>query len=434
MSEFNVLDMFCGAGGFSCGFEKNGLNVEYGVDNSEKALKTYDKNHKSESIEYDIRNSVPEEIKSEYDVIIGSPPCKGFSDARGSRHISDDRNGLVFEYISWISELQPKIAIMENVAGIRTISDDFTDGLKKEFKEIGYNDFCLNQVDSSNYGVPQSRERVFIAATNNSNNINADDILELDICDTNITVEQAIKDLPEPRSEKPVQYSNVDMHTEYSKFVRDLEDSNIENHEAKTPNKDISKYIIDRLEPGEMYRSNRFGDRYRQIWDILSDKFSHIENSCFEFISNKRSKKEYRIKGKTVGHVNAEKIKQELDFSSKDIENTLLDLESDGWLRKDEVNNTIGYDINTKSGVRPKYMRLQPDSHSNTILTTDFKPRDKVHPYKNRGLSLREGARIQSFPDSFEFKGSFNDIASQIGNAVPPLISYKISDNVKRYI
>jgi len=75
-------------------------------------------------------------------------------------------------------------------------------------------------------------------------------------------------------------------------------------------------------------------------------------------------------------------------------------------------------------------MRLSPDGQSNTILTTDFNPRDKLHPIKNRGLSLREGARIQSFPDSFRFLGSFNNIAEQIGNAVPPLMAKHLAEHL----
>lgn len=431
MSQIKVLDLFCGAGGFSCGFENSDFNIMYGVDKNNKALKTYSSNHNSESFEYDIRDSVPEKLDNDYDLIIGSPPCKGFSDARGSRYIDDNRNGLVFEYISWVSSLNPDVAIMENVSGMRTISNDFVEGVQKEFEDIGYSSFELKEVNSAEYGVPQSRKRVFIVVSKDDNNIDPETILDLSGEEETNTVDEVFNDLPHINQNSKPDYGDVDMTTDYSKFVRNLGDEEITNHTAKEPNKDISIKIIERLRPGEMYRSNRFGDRYRQVWDVLEDKFEIIENDCFEFIANKRSKKDYRIKGKSVGHVDINKIKNELDYDKNEIQDTLSDLKDEGWLRKEEINGKTGYDINTKSGVRPKYMRIQPDSQSNTILTTDFKPRDKVHPYENRGLSLREGARLQSFPDDFEFKGSFNTIASQIGNAVPPLLSYKISKNVK---
>jgi site-specific DNA-cytosine methylase len=135
-----AIDLFCGAGGFSNGFEKAGVDLKYGIDVDNDALKTFRHNHDSDAIEKDIREGVPDEVlQNDYDIVFGSPPCKGFSDARGSRYVNDDRNGLVFEYIYWVSEMQPDIAIMENVTGMRTIGEDFMDAMKKEFKDSGYN-------------------------------------------------------------------------------------------------------------------------------------------------------------------------------------------------------------------------------------------------------------------------------------------------------
>jgi len=73
-------------------------------------------------------------------------------------------------------------------------------------------------------------------------------------------------------------------------------------------------------------------------------------------------------------------------------------------------------------------MRLNRDDIANTIVTHDFSPRQKLHPTEDRGISLREGARLQSFPDSFVFEGSFSDVAKQVGNAVPPLMAMKIGE------
>lgn len=438
-SEITAVDLFCGAGGFSNGFENAGINIKFGVDNNKKALKTFKNNHDANTINQDIREGVPKELLNlSLDIVIGSPPCKGFSDARGSRYVDDNRNGLVFEYIHWVSKLDPDIAVMENVTGMRTISDDFISGLKNEFSEIGYPNVDIYNLNSANFGVPQARKRVIIVAS--KKNVHPSDIKE-SVSSENIrtTVEDAFCDLPSVTDSKEsieIDYNNCNMKSEYSKYVRDLDESKIlHNHICKNVSKDdIWKKVIERLDPGEMYRSTRFGDRYRQVWDILEDEFSDIQTDILQFIGNHRSKKEYRIKGKTVGHVNISKIKNDLDYKSDDIETAICDLQDKGWIRKDESDGLVGYDLNTKSGVRPRYMRLQPNSQSNTIMTTDFKPREKLHPYKNRGLSLREGARIQSFPDSFVFKGSFQDISSQIGNAVPPMMSYKIADIISDVI
>jgi len=441
-----AIDLFCGAGGFSNGFERAGVDIDIGIDVNSAALKTYEHNHDSDALEHDIREGVPDKIKkNNYEIVFGSPPCKGFSDARGSRYIDDERNGLVFEYIHWVSVLEPDVAIMENVTGMRTIGDDFMDAVHGEFEDSGYPHVEVRELNSATFGVPQKRKRVIIIATHKdagfkpsfppeSKEENAPDNVKSLLPRPRTTVKEALEDLPEVTDDGVVEhnYGISDMSTLYSEYVRDLDDDEkLKNHRAKQPRSDEhAQKIVQRLEPGEMYRSTRFGERYRQVWDILSDEFTDCENECFKFIGRHRSRKEYRIKGKSVGHVDVEKLKDELPFDSKKVENTLEDLEERGWIRTDEVDGKTGYDLNTNSGVRPRYMRLQPDSQSNTILTTDFKPRDKLHPYKNRGLSLREGARIQSFPDSFVFQGKFDEIASQIGNAVPPLMAYRIATHI----
>lgn len=436
-SNLTGIDLFCGAGGFSNGFENAGFDIKIGIDKNKKALKTFEKNHNSDIINRDIRDGVPDKLYGlDLDVIIGSPPCKGFSDARGSRYVDDNRNGLVFEYVHFISELQPDVAVMENVSGMRTIDDDFINGLKNAFSDIGYNFLEIYDFNSKEFGVPQSRDRVILIATRNTKIPDIGRNTKEKKLRT--TVNESLCDLKSVSGsgEVDTDYKISDMNSVYSNYVRDLDDDDqLKNHRSKDINCDqIWKKVINRLEPGEMYRSTRFGNRYRQVWDILSDEFSDVQNECLKFIGNNRSKQDYRIRGKSVGHVNICKIRDELDYNKKIINGAIDDLLSNGWIRKHETDDLVGYDLNTKSGVRPRYMRLEPDSQSNTIMTTDFKAREKLHPYKNRGLSLREGARIQSFPDSFVFEGDFNDIASQIGNAVPPMMSYRIAKNLKNIL
>lgn len=444
-----VIDLFCGAGGFSNGFERAGFDVKFGIDVDDDALHTFRKNHDAETINHDIRDGVPDTVlQDEFDIVFGSPPCKGFSDARGSRYLEDDRNGLVFEYIHWVSEIQPDVAVMENVTGMRTIGGDFIDGVQREFGEAGYDDVVIEELNSADFGVPQKRKRVILIATHKDTDFEPsfppeNNELEspseskcLGAMISQTTVAEAFKDLGDVTGDgisRP-DYSAVDMTTAYSRYVRNLDEGeSLHNHTAKQVTGDSTgQTILDNLEPGEMYRSTRFGDRYRQVWDLLGDEFTDVENDAMEFIGNNRSKKAYRIKGKSVGHVDVCKIEEELPYDEPNVRNALSGLVDSGWLRRDTADGRVGFDLNTKSGVRPRYMRLQPDSQSNTILTTDFKPRDKAHPTENRGLSLREGARIQSFPDSFEFTGSFQNVASQIGNAVPPLMAYRIAEQIRK--
>lgn len=419
----NAIDLFCGAGGFSYGFEVAGINVLYGYDNNEDCIDTYNENHTSEGVVYDICDDVPN-IEEDIDIIFGSPPCKGFSDARGSRYVDNEDNGLVFEFIRWVSDINPNIVLIENVKGIRTISDDFIDGVKKELTDEGYDTVKSFVLNSEDFNIPQSRERFFILALNTDNlNIKKDLDVEnkiiLDDTDNKLktgkmNIEDAIMDLPE-ECEGTVNTSYDRYNTLYTSFVKDSDITY--NHKSKKPNMDdeyISS-IINNVDSGQVYRSNRNGDKYVPVWDVFEDRFTNEEIQTLKIIAKNRNKQDYQIDN---GYV--KKSMLPLD------EDELEGLVEKGWLR----SNNGGYDINTKSGVRPKYRRLDLNDTSGTILTTDFRPREKLHPVYNRGISLREGARIQSFPDSFKFKGSYTSISNQIGNAVPPILSYSIG----RYI
>jgi DNA (cytosine-5)-methyltransferase 1 len=432
-----AIDLFCGAGGFSAGFERAGIEVMAGVDYEESVLRTFEHTHDAKAVQHDISEGVPENLRSlSPDIVFGSPPCQGFSDARGSRYLDDDRNGLVFEFVHWVDVFQPQFAVMENVAGLVTISDGFMTVLEQEFADIGYGSFDYEILDSSEFGVPQNRKRVICVAVRDDVGVEASlpsgRFGDAEGLLPKVTVQEAFSDLPKPTQTGEVHLPSLDdiTATPYIEYIRDGASATT-NHVAQLPsNNEITQKIVSQLAPGEMYRSNRFGPRYRHVWDLLESDFSNVERDSLEFIAKHRSKKDYRIKGKSVGHVDTEKIVSELDEKKEVIRNALTELLDSGWLREDTVSGRHGYDLNSKSGIRPRYMRLQPDGQSNTILTTDFTPREKMHPFDDRGLSLREGARIQSFPDTFEFLGSFNEIATQVGNAVPPRLAGAIGQHI----
>lgn len=441
----NAIDLFCGAGGFSIGFEQAGINVQYGIDIDEPALDSFRTNHSGSVILHDISEDIPEKISDlNVDIVFGSPPCKGFSDARGSRRLDDERNQLVFSFIQWVDRLQPKYLMMENVAGMTTISDEFLQAIEKEYAEAGYV-VDHNTLNAADFGVPQTRKRVIyfgvrkdidikpsLPEGNYNKNVDGQMTLSGDEMHSWVTVSEALEDLPAPTKNGEVNLPPVSEypHNDYLKLIRDGAEKT-SNHVAKEPSdNENTRHIIEELEPGEMYRSSRFGERYRQVWDLLSHQFSGVERSIFQFIAKHRSKKDFRISGKSVGAVPDHLIVEHLKYNNDEIYDALISLHNRGWIRTDKEEDVLGYDLNTKSGIRPRYMRLNPDGQSNTILTTDFNPRDKLHPTENRGLSLREGARIQSFPDSFRFLGSFKNIAEQIGNAVPPLMARRLAEHL----
>ena len=162
MSTLNVLDLFCGAGGLSYGFECAGFDILLGIDNDAKALETFELNHKgSKSICGDITQITYEDhIKplldgKQIDVIIGGPPCQGMS-LSGPRKFNDPRNKLYLSYIRLVKEIQPKAFVIENVPGlVGLFGGQIKDSIIEKFTEMGYQ-IEYKILCSADYGVPQS--------------------------------------------------------------------------------------------------------------------------------------------------------------------------------------------------------------------------------------------------------------------------------------
>ena len=123
MKQYNAIDLFCGAGGLSYGFESAGFNILLGIDSDQKALEVFEKNHKgSKSICGDITQITYKNIKEligeqKIDIIIGGPPCQGMS-LSGPRKFDDPRNKLYLSYIRLVEEIRPRAFVIENVPGL----------------------------------------------------------------------------------------------------------------------------------------------------------------------------------------------------------------------------------------------------------------------------------------------------------------------------
>ena len=165
--KLNVLDLFCGAGGLSCGFERSGFNIVLGIDNDAKALETFEANHNgAKSICGDITSIGYEDIKKvignqQIDVIIGGPPCQGFS-LSGPRNFNDPRNKLYLSYIRLVEEIQPRAFVIENVPGlVGLFKGEVKDSIIERLNALGY-DVKYKILCAADYGVPQSRKRVIL--------------------------------------------------------------------------------------------------------------------------------------------------------------------------------------------------------------------------------------------------------------------------------
>ncbi len=164
------ISLFSGAGGFSIGFNALGYRCLFANDIDEDAEKTHNLNFpKTPFIRRNIAKLLPSEILKatkgvKPDVIIGGPPCQGFS-MMGDKHGSDPRNQLFKHYVNLVRDLNPKCFVFENVKGLAQLhKGEFLKNLTKDFSACGY-DIYFKILNSSDYGVPQNRERVILFGT-----------------------------------------------------------------------------------------------------------------------------------------------------------------------------------------------------------------------------------------------------------------------------
>lgn len=161
-----IIDLFCGCGGLSLGFEQAGFEVAYAIDMWQAAINTYNHNHKEKVAEcrdiHELTNEKLRELKSSGEIVgvIGGPPCQGFSKV-GTRDVNDPRNHLYLEYCRVVEEVSPDFFVLENVSGLLTLCKGmFKEDIIKRFSDLGYT-VEYKEVCAADYGVPQNRHRVF---------------------------------------------------------------------------------------------------------------------------------------------------------------------------------------------------------------------------------------------------------------------------------
>jgi len=345
-NNLNVLDLFCGCGGLSQGFIDAGYNVVMGIDFDDAALETYKYNHQdSDAAKIDLSNDkgideIEERLKGKkIDVIIGGPPCQGFS-LTGSRDINDTRNTLYLAVVKAVKRFMPKAFLIENVPGIATLyNGTIKQQIINTFEDMGYSVTVSEKpLLAADYGVPQKRRRMFFigfqkeygyfefpASTHNPNNY--------------VTCEDALSDLPGREEELGEEIDEYTMpsQTSYQELMR-RNSSKLYNHVA-TKHTDYVKWVISQVPEGGNYKDLPPG------------------------------------------------VGESRKFN-------------EAWTR---------------------YHSKQPSR------TIDTGHRNHFHYKYNRVPTIRENARLQSFRDDFIFLGNKTQQNRQVGNAVPPLLSYNLA-------
>lgn len=256
--DLNVLDLFCGAGGLSNGFQKAGFNIVAGIDNWQDALDTFALNHShsialNEDLDNLDINSLNSKVNQKIDIVIGGPPCQGFS-ISGKRNPDDPRNKLYQSFVDIVRYYQPKAFVLENVPNLVSMSKGLIKNeIIKDFELLGYN-VQYKVLLASDYGVPQNRKRVFFVGIQGK-----DFEFPSPTLSEHITSQEAIEDLPENTLEEGSNYS-LPATSNFQRLMR-KDSTGIYNHVATQHNEKTIK-IIAMVPDGGNYK-----DLPRELWN-----------------------------------------------------------------------------------------------------------------------------------------------------------------------
>lgn len=339
-----AIDLFSGCGGLSLGFAEAGYDILMAIDKDPAACETYKHNLKSvpHVLLIDLFDHAPEEIlqttgvdKNAISVVIGGPPCQGFSVA-GKRDEGDVRNTLVGVFLNWVERISPRAFLLENVPGIATMYEGkIGKAILEHTAELGYTP-DVKILNAAEYGVPQFRRRAIF-----------------------IGVKGTHPKFPEP--------------THKSNSNRDFLDS----QKLATPT--VSEVITDlpRLRAGESYPDIP-NHESRKHGPLQVHKMSYIKpgQNWKSLPAAYRGEKDYPSHG---------------------------------------------------------YHRLIPDRPSR-ILPANASSTSILHPWDDRQITVREFARLQSFPDWFVFQGPKATRYRQVGDAVPPLLARRLGEALREVV
>lgn len=384
--KYKVIDLFAGAGGLSLGFESKGFEIALAIEKDTWAKDTYNLNHNNKNcIEADI-TLLPNDFFAKYkgivSIVMGGPPCQGFSIAASNRRKKNDsRNFLYKEFLRVVSLVEPKIVLIENVKefvkyhlpeGGLLIED-----VVNTLKILGYNS-SYSVIDIKNYGVPQDRRRTFLLAVKEDliESVDINKLLE-PYKEAPISIGEAISDLPEV---KPYQLKDGDV-IEYS----------------KEPQNEFQRLL----------RNN-----CRLVYNHIPMQHTPRTVEKFKFI---------------MEHTTSDELPEELKSRVRGDVNSI---------------STSSYSQNHRV--------IDANKVSPTITASFYS--SFIHPSQPRNLTVREAARVQTFPDTFIFTGKKTTLSkkllskkgivedlhldqfNQVGNAVPPKMGGHLATICKKIL
>lgn len=433
-----IIDLFSGCGGLALGFEKAGFEIAGGVELMPEAWDTLTSNicwrygkERETHICGDIKKVDSDvflnRIGNEGGIIIGGPPCQAYSLVgraklrslgEDRKNTNDSRGHLYQEYLRFVDSMKPRAVVMENVPeatnyGGKNIPQTVCEELEKK----GYVSFWT-VLNSADFGVPQVRERVFVIGILKSENIE----ISLPIPTHKSRSGELTNHQKQFERYKQCPNFRMPVDSENAKKTWVTVGEAFSDLPVLFPSAD-TRYHLAPINAGLRYRGPAENDYQR-----LMRNWYGKENVLLTANSFRKTLRDFPI---------FEKMKQGNNYiDASEIADRLLKSEAKMY---NYAPDSEGYE-KLKSKIVPPYARdkfpdkwkkLDENKPSHTLVAhLSVDTYSHIHPWEPRGISVREAARIQSFPDDFYFNCSMGDAYKQIGNAVPPLLAYSIAKSV----
>lgn len=387
--KYTLVDFFCGAGGLSLGFLQQGFNVKLANDIEDVCIQTYKYNHPELPIDKLIQGDIKEivdhvdkHISQPIDIVVGGPPCQGFSEANRQRVIDDPRNKLYKYFVQAVEKIAPKFVVMENVKGMLKVANQVVEDYGKLRVNVD-GEICSYLVDyqvlvSHDFNVAQSRERLIYIAVRS-------DVAK----NKNITPRMLLDEIEEGC--KNHKLHNLSEALEYIKPLDAPRIKNTNEIDSDTTGKkiDVNIYQGDDNEYLKLINMNR------KIPYLFNHKARYVSDVNYEIYARLNPGDD----------ATDEKIADIMPYAHRN------------HCFKDKY-----YKLHADRPCRTITAHLRMDCHSH------------IHPSQIRALTPREAARVQSFPDDYLFWGAYLKTYMQVGNAVPPMMARGIAEVIKKYL
>ena len=388
-----LVDLFAGGGGLSHGFEQAGFIVGAGVDSNAMALATFALNHPhGRTIEADLAITPPDQLADlvgiapgEIACLVGGPPCQGFSRNRAFNHVNgvfveDTRNDLYWRFFEYVAYWRPSTVVLENVPEILTRKDGvFHAAILERFHRLGYA-VEAKVLNAAEFGVPQSRHRAFFIAGRDRQRI----------------------PFPSPTTTPGPRAGH------------------------RTPTSSEYAFAKPRTQP-----TLPLGDSVPlgpTVWDAIGDLCGVYADTLYTTCAYSTDPQNpYQAARRWAGHSVTNHFPW--NMSTHQLSRMIQLGQGEGVLH-------LPAELRPKSSYGSAYRRLQADAQALTLTTFLFHPGSGMftHPYENRVLTIREAARLQSFQDSFQFRGRYHEQCRQVGNAVAPLVAFHLAKAILPFV